>query len=268
MVEDAAPSSTPGGQEVDQANGSATASTANETPHPDVINADDSDQEPIDDGVSTQADSATHDSTVAEIPPGKKNELFRDTEEVLEPYLDDSQSESSNSMEEDTPHGVGPMEDMGTRDGTSNGGASILGMHNVEHSDGLEMRMQLVEHGWDGLQLDLDNVNQKSFRIHITEVIARSDPRAKSEEMNSAIFSEINGILAAGVMDLCSGVIPQDAVELGTKMVLAVKNNQKKKARLVVLGHQDPEKEFLVHQSAKIHRYSIRTVLFIAALHK
>ena len=109
-------------------------------------------------------------------------------------------------------------------------------------------------------------------RIQIIEIIKSSDPRYNSPEANEAFAKELAGLIDQGVFKVViEEELPDDPNVLVARFILCIKDintgNEKFKARFIVQGHTDSEKEVLLHPSPTISQRSIRLLVALAAIH-
>lgn len=107
--------------------------------------------------------------------------------------------------------------------------------------------------------------------VFITEILHPADPRSRSGMFDTAKAQELAGLADRGVYEVvCKEDVPHDANVLGGRFVLAIKNaltaEEVYKARFVVQGHTDIEKNLLVHNSTKLRQSSVRLLVAIAAI--
>lgn len=110
--------------------------------------------------------------------------------------------------------------------------------------------------------------------IMITEIVTRSDPRAKTEEMRVEIENEMRGLAERGTFKIISREdlekIGKTPNVMGGRFVLAIKNvgtgKEVCKARYVVQGHTDLDKSLLVHNTTTLQKSSIRMLIALAAI--
>ena len=98
-----------------------------------------------------------------------------------------------------------------------------------------------------------------------------NDPRKDSPEFKEAIRKEIDDLIKRGTWKVvCRSEVPDDANILGGRFVLAIKNPDTDeviyKARFVVQGHKDKDKDLLIHDSPTISVSSIRILIAIAGI--
>lgn len=107
--------------------------------------------------------------------------------------------------------------------------------------------------------------------VFITEVLHPADSRGRSEFFDAAKAKELAGLAARGVYEVvCKEDVPKGANILGGRFVLAIKNadtaEEIYKARFVVQGHTDVEKNLLVHNSTNLRQSSVRLLVALAAV--
>lgn len=107
--------------------------------------------------------------------------------------------------------------------------------------------------------------------ILLTEVLQPNDERCESEAFDLAKAKEIIGLLEKGAFRVVLREdIGEDANILGGRFVLTIKHkdteNELFKARFVVQGHLDREKELLVHASTTASQQAIRLLVSLATI--
>lgn len=107
--------------------------------------------------------------------------------------------------------------------------------------------------------------------VFITEVLKPWDKRSTNTEFGNAKQLELAGLAKRGVFEVvCREDVPKDANIMGSRFVLAIKNvgsgEEVYKARFVVQGHTDAEKDALVHTSSNLRQYSVRMLIAIATV--
>lgn len=107
--------------------------------------------------------------------------------------------------------------------------------------------------------------------IFVTEVLKPGDTRSSLPQFDVARAKELEGLARRGVYEIVlKDEVPEGANILGSRFVLSIKNkdtgDEVYKARFVVQGHKDREKDFLVHISSNLKQSSIRLVLSLAAI--
>lgn len=105
----------------------------------------------------------------------------------------------------------------------------------------------------------------------LTRVIPIASPEMNSPRFNNAKRKEITGLQEKGVWEIIDrDQVPRDANVLNGRFVLSIKNEgtteEKEKARFVVQGHKDKEKNFLVHNSNTSKQASTRLIASISSL--
>ena len=99
-----------------------------------------------------------------------------------------------------------------------------------------------------------------------------SDPRCKWPEFAEASRKEIKGLVDRGTWKIVlKQDVPKGANILSGRYVLVIKNvvtdKPVFKARLVVQGHKDKDKNILVHNSTNLRQSSTLLIAFLAAIH-
>ena len=124
------------------------------------------------------------------------------------------------------------------------------------------------------LKHDMEMIDKQEaanvYPTYVTEVIKKSDTRYKSKESKDAIQLEITRLLNRKAFAFVNEKeIPPESNILGGRIILAIKNpntpTERYKARFIVQGHKDREKEFLIHTSKTIRYKNIRLILTISA---
>lgn len=113
-----------------------------------------------------------------------------------------------------------------------------------------------------------DNKDVIEFAV---KIIDSSDPRSMDEDFTEAINSEVDGLLKKGIWRKVRKVdVPDDAIILGGRFIMSLKNysapTEAAIARYVAQGHNDPDKEVIVHDTVILRISSIRVILSIAAI--
>lgn len=109
--------------------------------------------------------------------------------------------------------------------------------------------------------------------VFYTEVLTPRDTRDASFLFDDAKAQDISGLMSRGTFRVVPrSSLPPDANIMGGRFVLAVKNkglpNELLKARYVVQGHTDREKNILVHASTTARQHSTRLLVALAATMK
>lgn len=107
--------------------------------------------------------------------------------------------------------------------------------------------------------------------ILITETLHPADPRGRSGIFDEAKAKELAGLAERGFYEVVFREdVPPDANVLGDRFVLAIKNANTQeevyKARFVVQGHTDVEKNILMQNSTNLRQSSIRVLIALAAV--
>lgn len=102
-------------------------------------------------------------------------------------------------------------------------------------------------------------------------MIHPADPRGRSRLFDEAKSRELAGFAERGVYKVvCREDVPTGANILGGRFILAIKNvntdEEVYKARFVVQGHTDIEKNLLVHNNTNLRQSSVRVLVEIAAV--
>ena len=106
-----------------------------------------------------------------------------------------------------------------------------------------------------------------------SEILQKSDPRYTNKDSTEAITQEINGLLERKAFEFTPlHRLPEDANILGGRFILAIKQpgtpNERYKARFVVQGHKDREKNYIIHTSKTVRHKNIRIMMTITASKK
>lgn len=117
-------------------------------------------------------------------------------------------------------------------------------------------------------QQSLDN--SSIFNVHITEILDSSDPRINSEEAQAAKRKELADLIRRGTWKIIAyDELPDDANIMTGGFVITIKdtetNQPKFKARFVVHGNRDKDKNNLVHTSTTLKHASTRIIIALAA---
>ena len=116
-----------------------------------------------------------------------------------------------------------------------------------------------------------DTPEKNICSTHVSEVIKCTDPRSLSDAAISAKRKEIGGLLSRKTWKVvCERDVPTDANIMGGRFVLTLKDVGTDKpffkARYVVQGHRDKDKDYLVHDSTTLHQHSTKLILSLAAI--
>jgi Reverse transcriptase (RNA-dependent DNA polymerase) len=114
-------------------------------------------------------------------------------------------------------------------------------------------------------------VAQDFQTTYVTEVLSPNDQRSNDPKMNQAKKREIKGLLERGTFRIIlKSEIPQGANVLGGRYVLVIKDagteREVWKARYVIQGHRDQEKEIMVRSSTNVQQRSIRLIFALASI--
>ena len=109
------------------------------------------------------------------------------------------------------------------------------------------------------------------YSNYLNDVLAPNDPRSNMEQFAVAKKKELEGLEAHKTWTVIPlGSLSKDANLLGSRFQLTVKNTESKtptfKARLVVLGHHDGAKLYIVHNSTNLRKHSIKRIIALAAI--
>ena len=109
-----------------------------------------------------------------------------------------------------------------------------------------------------------------------TSTVSRISVSAKEikpnviEEFRPAINAETSGLCDRNVFQVFKQVVPDVSNVLNSKFVLAVKNvgkpREKKKARLVALGHKDKLKDYILNDSPTLMKCALRLTIFFGCV--
>ena len=117
--------------------------------------------------------------------------------------------------------------------------------------------------------LDTDE-NGNPLQIQITELLSPEDNRSNNSEFIEAKHKEIQGLIEKGMFKVCLKTdVPEHANILGLRFVLTIKNKDTDheiyKARLVVQGHKDAEKDMIINKVSSLHKRGVRLLASMAA---
>eukprot|EP00172_Hildenbrandia_rubra_P001407 Plantae.Rhodophyta-Hildenbrandia_rubra.ctg19560.p1 GENE.Plantae.Rhodophyta-Hildenbrandia_rubra.ctg19560~~Plantae.Rhodophyta-Hildenbrandia_rubra.ctg19560.p1 ORF type:complete len:408 (+),score=40.52 Plantae.Rhodophyta-Hildenbrandia_rubra.ctg19560:574-1797(+) len=104
-----------------------------------------------------------------------------------------------------------------------------------------------------------ENPDQEPPAAHLTEVLKNPD----DERFTDAKKTELSGIISKGGFKMVKKQdLPEDAVTLRGRFALTIKDpntpGQCYKARYVIMGHVDPDKETMVNEAPTALRHSVR----------
>lgn len=108
------------------------------------------------------------------------------------------------------------------------------------------------------------------YTIKLTEIVPRSDPRARSPEFEAAKLRDVNNLDVRKTWEVIhQSDLPQEAIVLGSQFVLTLKDadtdHPRHKARLVLQGHRDAEKPYMVLVSTTVRPLSLLILCAVAA---
>ena len=144
---------------------------------------------------------------------------------------------------------------------------SIVRLVPTPRSDGIDdlpVPGDRVEVYWPD---DLQNITDKNASLICVKVSVKNtdDPR-----FGQAKEDEIDKLVRMGTYKIVpESNIEADGAVLRSRLVLTIKNSGEEseyfKARLVILGHLDPDKPRVVNEAPTVNKSSIRTVLTLIA---
>lgn len=108
------------------------------------------------------------------------------------------------------------------------------------------------------------------FNAHITEILKSSDPRTMSEEAKKARKKELEDLIRRGTWKVVAyDEIPKNANIMTGGFVITIKDTEtdtpRFKARFVIHGNRDKDKNALVHTSTTVKHSSTRLLVALAA---
>lgn len=112
--------------------------------------------------------------------------------------------------------------------------------------------------------------NGPTFNIHITEILTPSDPRSQSAETKMAKRKELEDLIRRVTWKIVAhDEVPADANIMTGGFVITIKdtetNQPRVKARFVIHGNRDRDKNYLVHTSTTVKHASTRLLIALAA---
>ncbi len=115
------------------------------------------------------------------------------------------------------------------------------------------------------------NDGEDQQEVLLTKTLHPADKEQFSQRFDEAKAKEIEGLEQKETWTVVDGTnLPSEANVLTGRFVLAIKNvgqkDEKAKARFVVQGHRDKEKNFLVHNTTTARQSSTRILASIAAI--
>ena len=113
--------------------------------------------------------------------------------------------------------------------------------------------------------------NWKLCRPFLTETLHPMDPRSDKPEFIEAKKREVKGLIDRGKWKVVlKEEVPKYSNILNGRFVLTIKNantdHEIYKARYVVQGHRDKDKDFIVHESKTLRQSSKKLILALAAI--
>ena len=107
--------------------------------------------------------------------------------------------------------------------------------------------------------------------VYLTKILSPGDPDCDSRYFRASKFAEVQGLKERETWDVVEKRdMPTGANVLGGRFVLDIKNfgskDEKARARFVVQGHRDKEKDFLVHNTTSLRQRSVRIIVTFAAV--
>ncbi len=109
------------------------------------------------------------------------------------------------------------------------------------------------------------------YQVHITEIIHPADPRCRNAAAKEAKKLEIDNLIKRGTWKITlKQDVPDGSNIIGGMFVITIKDVETEKpiykARYVMHGHKDREKDLLVHDSTTVCQSSIRMLVSIATM--
>lgn len=109
-----------------------------------------------------------------------------------------------------------------------------------------------------------------TYNVHITEILEPGDPRMKSEEVQAAKRKELEELIRRGTWKIVAyDELPSNANIMSGGFVITIKDVEtdkpRFKARFVIHGNQDKDKNQLVHTSTTIKHASTRLLVALAS---
>lgn len=143
---------------------------------------------------------------------------------------------------------------------------------NHDHDDAISKEREGLERL---LGLTIDSTegdgNQDEIQAFVAKIIEPNDPRGMENDFIEAKIAEAEGLIKRKIWrKIKRANVPDNAIILGGRFVLTLKNHmtpaEVAKARYVAQGHNDPDKEFIVHDTIILRISSIRIILSCACL--
>jgi len=112
--------------------------------------------------------------------------------------------------------------------------------------------------------------SRETFNINITELLEPSDPRTNCDDAKAAKEKELQDLLRRGTWKVIAhDELPKNANIVTGGFVVTIKdtetNNPRFKARFVIHGNRDKDKNALVHTSSTVKHSSTRLLIALAA---
>ena len=116
-----------------------------------------------------------------------------------------------------------------------------------------------------------NSIDGDGYTVNITEIIEAKDPRARDPRMQDAKLKEIQGLIQRGTFKvILRREIPNGANILRGRYILSIKDfgtdREIWKARYVIQGHRDIEKDIMVRTSTNIQQGSLRLLFSFAGI--
>lgn len=120
--------------------------------------------------------------------------------------------------------------------------------------------------------ISTSNVKQGTpeFNIHITEILEPSEPRINSEDAKIAKQKELEDLIRRETWKIVArDEVPEGSSIMTGGFVITIKDTEtckpRFKARFVIHGNMDTEKNLLVHTSTTVKHTSTRLLVALAA---
>ena len=150
-------------------------------------------------------------------------------------------------------------------------------LHKVIHADKHENIIngdaQLEELKEIMIHFSSDKHSEKSgsiLHVHVTEILEPSDPRRNCQEAKAAKQKDIEDLIRRGTWKIIAhDELPENANILTGGFVITIKDTEtdkpRLKARFVIHGNTDKEKNNLVHTNTTVKHASTRMLVALAA---
>ena len=131
--------------------------------------------------------------------------------------------------------------------------------------------LDLIQHVHNSFSQYQSSSELQQYRAFLTEFLPPNAPQGNEKRFEAAKEKEITGLQANGTYEVVfKEDVASDANILGGRFVLSIKDkntdNEITKARFVVQGHRDKDKNKLVHTSTNLWHHSIRLINALAAV--